>query len=303
MSELGQGFPPATGVLLLAHGAPERLEDVESYLSLVRGGRPASPKILEEVVDRYRAIGGSSPLLRWTRAQAEALKRRLGAPVFFGMRNWQPFIRETMDMVRESGLARLAAIALAPQYSRTSVGLYIKRTEDAARDAGVKAEIRWASSYHDEPLLAEAFAERLRAALAAASPERRMLFTAHSVPEKTIEAGDPYDVEVRATAAAVAARAGVTEYDFAYQSQGFTDDKWLGPTVESTLDRYAGEGVREVVLHPIGFVCDHVEILYDVDVLFREYAAARGIRLIRPESLNDSETFTAALAEVAKRCL
>jgi ferrochelatase len=291
--------PQPQGVLLLAHGAPERLEDVESYLSFVRGGRPGSPKILEEVRSRYESIGGSSPLLAWTRAQAEALQRALGMPVFYGMRNWHPFIRETMDSIRASGVERLAAIALAPQYSELSVGLYIRRTEEAAREAGVTAEIVWAKSYHTEPRLIEAFAERL----AQVWKGQKVLFTAHSLPEKILAAGDPYDAECRATAAAVAARAGVADYDFAYQSQGFTDDKWLGPKVESCLDRYAAEGIREIVLDPIGFVCDHVEILYDIDVLFRQYAAARSISLVRPESLNGSATFTAALAEVALRCL
>lgn len=287
------------GLLLLAHGAPERLEDVESYLSFVRGGRPSSPKVLEEVRSRYQAIGGSSPLLAWTRAQAEALETVLGMTVFYGMRNWHPFIAETMDCIRASGVERLAAIALAPQYSELSVGLYIRRTQEAARMEGVTAEIVWARSYHDEPLLIEAFAERL----AKVRNGRRVLFTAHSLPEKALANGDPYDRECRATAAAVAARAGVAEYDFAYQSQGFTDDRWLGPTVESCLDRYASEGVREIVLDPIGFVCDHVEVLFDIDILFREYAAARGIAVLRPESLNGSPTFTAALAEVARRCL
>ena len=287
------------GVLLLAHGAPERIEDVESYLSFVRGGRPGSPQILKEVTHRYAAIGGSSPLLRWTRTQAEALEQKMGIPVFFGMRNWHPFIRETMDRVRESGVERLAAVCLAPQFSELSVGLYIRRTEEAMREAGVTAAVSWAKSYHDEPLLIEAFAERLRAV----GTGQRTLFTAHSLPEKALANGDPYDCETRATAAAVAARVGLGAWDFAYQSQGMTSDRWLGPTVESCLDRYAGEGIREVVLDPIGFVCDHVEILFDIDILFREYAAARGIVLRRPESLNGSPAFTAALAEVAGRCL
>ena len=287
------------GLLLLAHGAPERLEDVESYLSFVRGGRPSSAQVIEEVRSRYQAIGGSSPLLAWTRVQAQALESLLGIPVFFGMRNWHPFIGETMDHVRAAGIERLAAIALAPQYSQLSVGLYIRRTEEAARAAGVTAETVWARSYHEEPLLIEAFAECLEPV----RNGRKVLFTAHSLPEKILRDGDPYDRECRATAAAVAARVGLIEYDFAYQSQGFTDDRWLGPTVESCLDRYAAERIREVVLDPIGFVCDHVEILYDIDILFRQYAAARGISLVRPESLNGSATFTAALAEVASRCL
>ena len=287
------------GVLLLAHGAPERLEDVASYLTFVRGGRPASPQIVEEVERRYQAIGGSSPLLAWTRVQAEALERTLGIPVFFGMRNWHPFIRETMDRVRDAGLDRIAAIAMAPQFSELSVGLYIRRTEEARSAAGVTAEIRWARSFHDEPLLIEAFAEKLEPVVAG----RKVLLTAHSVPEKALAGGDPYDLETRATAAAVAARLGLADWEFAYQSQGLTDDRWLGPTVESCLDRYAAGGIREVVVDPIGFVCDHVETLYDVDVVFRNYAAERGISLFRPEALNGSGKFTAALAEVAKRCL
>jgi ferrochelatase len=288
------------GVLLLAHGAPERVEDVQSYLTFVRGGRPASARIVEEVASRYQAIGGSSPLLAWTRAQAEALQRMLGIPVFFGMRNWHPFIRETMESVRDAGLERIAAIAMAPQFSELSVGLYIRRTEEAAREAGVAAEIVWATSFHDEPLLIAAFAEKLEPVAAG----RKVLFTAHSVPEKSLAGGnDPYDRETRATAAAVAARLGLADWEFAYQSQGLTDDRWLGPTVESCLDRYAAAGIREVVVCPIGFVCDHVETLYDVDVVFRNYAAERGISLVRPEALNGSAKFTAALAEVAKRCL
>lgn len=285
-------------VLLVAHGAPERLEDVESYLSFVRGGRPGNPKVLEEVRHRYSAIGGSSPLGRWTRAQAEALEARLGIPVFFGMRNWHPFIRETMERIRESGVERIAGICLAPQFSEMSIGLYIRRTEEARRDAGVAAEIRWATSFHAEPLLIEAFAERLRPLGAG-----KILFTAHSLPEKALANGDPYAAECRATAAAVASAANLAEFDFAFQSQGMTEDRWLGPTVESCLDRYAAEGRKEVAIDPIGFVCDHVEILFDIDMLFRDYAAARGITLRRPESLNDSPTFTAALAEVAGRCL
>jgi len=287
------------GVLLVAHGAPERVEDVEEYLGYVRGGRPGSPQVLAEVRSRYLAIGGGSPLLRWTRAQAEALERLLGLPVFFAMRNWHPFLRETMDRVREARIDRLAAVCLAPQFSELSVGLYMRRTGEAAAEAGVMAEIVWAKSYHNEPLLIDAYAERLRPLL----PAERMLFTAHSLPKQALAAGDPYAAECRATAAAVAAGAGIARWDFAFQSQGLTGGEWLGPTVESWLDRYAADGVRDVVLDPVGFVADHVEVLFDIDILFREYAAARGVALRRPQSLNDSGTFTAALAEVVQRCL
>jgi protoporphyrin/coproporphyrin ferrochelatase len=283
-----------SAVLLLAHGAPERVEDVEQYLGFVRAGRPANPQVTEEVRHRLQAIGGSSPLISWTRVQAEALQKLLDLPVFFGMRNWHPFLAETMERVRQARIDRIAAVCMAPQYSELSVGLYMKRTEET----GVNAGMVWARSFHDEPLLIQAFAERLQPLVGP-----KVLFTAHSLPEKALANGDPYDREARATAAAVAARVGLTDWEFAYQSQGMTSDRWLGPTVESCLDRYAASGVREVVLHPIGFVCDHIEVLYDIDILFRGYARERGISLLRPESLNGSATFTAALAEVVRRCL
>jgi ferrochelatase len=278
-------------VLLLAHGAPTRIEDVEAYLENVRGGRPRNQAVVDEVTKRYLDIGGASPLLCWTAEQAQALEKLLGIPVHYAMRNWQPFIRDVVPQIQAD---RVAAICLAPQFSELSVGLYMKRTIEAA--PGLK--LFWARSYHDEPLLIEAFAERLRPLLPG-----RVVFTAHSLPEKALANGDPYERECRATAAAVAAKAGVESYDFAFQSQGMTGDKWLGPTVEATLDHYAAEGVRDVIIHNIGFVCDHVEILWDIDIGFRDFARERGIQIRRPESLNGSPTFTAALAEVAKRCL
>jgi protoporphyrin/coproporphyrin ferrochelatase len=286
-------------VLLMAHGAPERLEDVPEYLLRVRGGRPLPPPVVEEITGRYAQIGGCSPLTRWTRAQAEALERAIGMPVYFGMRNWRPSILEAMRQIAADGVERLAAICLAPQYSEMSVGLYFRSAEEARTATGAGTEIVWAKSFHDHPLLVGAFAEKL-APLEGAG---KVLFTAHSLPEKILENGDPYDRETRATAGAVAGRLGISEWDFAYQSQGLTAEKWLGPTVESVLDRYADGGVRDVVLAPIGFVCDHVEILYDVDIVFRRYAEARGIRLSRPESLNGSPRLTAALASIATSCL
>ena len=277
-----------TGVLLLAHGAPERIEDVPRYLSFVRGGQPVSARVLQEVTSRYLAIGGSSPLPRWTRVQTEALQRALEIPVFFGMRNWHPFVQETMDQVRAAGIGRLACVCLAPQFSEMSIGLYMKSATAAAD--GV--DLKWAASFATEPLLVEAFAERLQGL------RGKVLFTAHSLPAPN----ERYDGEAHATARAVAARLGLADWEFAYQSQGMSGGNWLGPTVESCLDRYAAEGVREVTIAPIGFVSDHLEILYDIDVLFRAYAAERGIALTRPESLNGSATFTAALAEVVNRC-
>ena len=286
-------------VLLLAHGAPERAEDVPEYLSYVRGGRPTPASVVEEVRRRYVEIGGGSPLLARTREQAQALERELSVRVYFGMRNWHPFIQETVAKMKADGVGRAVAICLAPQYSKASVGFYFRRVQEAKVEAGLDAEILWTKTFHDSPLLIEAFHERLAPLL----PASKVLFTAHSLPERVLERADPYDAEAKATAAAVARRAGLADWDFAYQSQGFTEEKWLGPTVESRLDAYAAEGVRELVLAPIGFVSDQVEILYDVDILFRGYACERGIVLRRPESLNDSPTLIRALAETARQKL
>ena len=291
-------------VLLLAHGAPDRIEDVEAYLAVVRGGRPLAPHLVEEIKRRYAAIGGGSPLTARTLSQAHALERQLASEgletrVYAGMRNWSPSIRETMAEMQADGVERIVAICLAPQYSKFSIGLYFRRTQEAKNELGLGAEIVWAKSYHSHPLLIQAFHERLAPLL----PCERVLFTAHSLPAKVLESADAYNTETRATAGAVAERAGLAYGDFAYQSQGLTDEEWLGPTVESTVDRYAEQGVREMVLAPIGFVCDHVEILYDVDILFKKYAVERGIRLRRPESLNDSPTFVSALAAVARERL
>jgi len=286
-------------VLLLAHGAPERLEDLPEYLSRVRGGKPLAPALLREIQRRYAAIGGGTPLLDRTRRQARALQDRLGIPVYIGMRNWSPFIHDTLARMMSDGIQRLVALCLAPQYSKMSVGVYFRRTQEAKQALGFDAQIFWTKSFHDDPLLVQAFQEKLAPLL----PASMVLFTAHSLPEKILESADAYDAETKATARGVAALAGLPCWDFAYQSQGMTGEEWLGPTVESRLDEYARQGISDVVLAPIGFVSDHVEILYDVDILFRDYAARRGIRLRRPESLNDSPTFIEALAGVVTRRL
>lgn len=286
-------------ILLLAYGAPERIEEVDAFLDLVRGGRPTPPALRQELRRRYAAIGGGSPLVAITRRQSEALAARLAAAgwhlsVYYAMRNWRPFIQETLARMKADEIGRIIALCLTPQQSRASIGLYRQRVERAMRDIGLGCEVVWTRSFHDHHLLIEAFAEKL----APLAQGRRVLFTAHSIPARFLEAGDPYDAQARGTARAVAARLGLEAWDFAYQSQGAQDEEWLGPRVETVIDQYAAAGLREFVLAPIGFVADNLEILYDVDVALREYASQRGLRLLRPESLNDSPAFIAALAEI-----
>jgi ferrochelatase len=287
-------------VLLLAHGAPDQLEDIPEFLLNVRGGRPLPEPVVKEITHRYSLIGGGSPLLRLTTLQAEALAKLIAHPVYVGMRNWKPFIPEAVRCLSGDGVERIVAVCLAPQNSRTSIGLYRKYLMDAVEQVGQGLAVDFVESWHDHPGLIEAFRERAAAALLAARQEIGgpvpVIFTAHSVPERTIADGDPYEQQVRETAALVAGAMGLTEYRLAFQSQGMTAEKWIGPTVESQIDELAQAGIRNVLLVPVGFVSDHVEILYDIDVLFRDYGKTRGVSVRRSESLNASPAFAAALA-------
>jgi ferrochelatase len=326
-------------VLLLAHGTPETVEQIPEYLRNVVSGRPLPQAVVYEIQHRYALIG-RSPLTEITFAQARLVEAELAAtgeavPVYVGMRNWRPYIPEVVRQMRADGIEEAAVICMAPHNSRTSVGLYRRAVEADARELRIDFTEGWAR----HPLLADAFAERLRPALAKLSAEIGVpvpvLFTAHSVPTRTVEAAaenepgseacsdgkskdiarmgqpvwpgqgaDPYAEEARHTAQLVAERVPeISRWWFAFQSQGVSGGPWLGPSVEDTLQSIAGEGVRALVLQPIGFLCDHVEILYDVDKLFCEYAARLGVRLERPESLNASGTLAKAVADLARRGL
>ena len=309
------------GVLLLAHGTPETVEQIPEYLRNVVSGRPMPQHVIEEIQHRYALIG-RSPLTDITREQGNLVEAELAAagyqvPVYIGMRNWRPYIPDVVRQMRGDGIESAAVICLAPQNSRTSVGLYKRAVQAEAGSLRIDFTEGWAS----HPLLAEAFAERLRAAKAKLTAETGspvpVLFTAHSVPTRTIqpptaaeaagqprfwpgEGADPYADDARRTAELVAARVPeIPKWWFAFQSQGASGGPWIGPTVEETLDSIAADGVKTVLLQPIGFLCDHVEILYDVDIAFREYAKNLGIRLERPESLNASVTLARAIADLA----
>jgi ferrochelatase len=286
------------GVLLLAHGTPDSLDQMPEYLRLVRGGRPPSPELIAEMRHNYAAIGGRSPLTDLTRAQAEALAAALGdeTRVYVGMRNWKPFIAEAIEAARADGLTGLVAVPMAPQYSTLSVGKY-RAAVDTATPPGLT--VRFVRSWHDHPGLLDAFAERLGAALER-GPRDAVLFTAHSLPQRVIAEGDPYADQVAATAKGVAERAGVASYGLAYQSAGRTPEPWLGPSLDEALVSLAAVGHRRVLVAPIGFVCDHTEILFDVDVQAAAVARERGLDLLRSQSLNCSPLFIAALADVVR---
>jgi len=305
-------------VLLLAHGTPQSLDEIPAYLRNVTSGRPMPESVVEEIRHRYSLIG-SSPLTELTQEQGRLLSQALGLPVYVGMRNWKPYIADVVRQMREDGITSAVVICLAPQNSRTSVGLYRRA---AFAEAAGAIEMDFIDGWADHPQLAQAFAERLQpvwqnlsARLGAVAP---VLFTAHSVPCRTIQTQpadgqgppapgpDPYPVEAKRTAANVAtllAPVGLTAADwfFAFQSQGMSGATWIGPTVEDTLAALRQEGHSAVVIQPIGFLCDHVEILYDIDIGFRDFAAGIGLEVVRPQSLNDSPLLTATLEDLARQ--
>jgi protoporphyrin/coproporphyrin ferrochelatase len=291
-----------TAVLLLAHGTPGSVDEIPEYLRLVMRGRPASPKVIEEVRRRYELIG-RSPLTSITVQQGALLSRELGLPVYLGMRNWKPFIADTVREMQAAGIERAVVICLAPQNSRTSVGLYRAALNG---DRPPSFAVDFIESWHDHPLLIQAFAEKLRAGWMRPCGEMGakvpVIFTAHSVPQRTITEGDPYEAQSKVTAALVAREAGLAPEDwrFAFQSQGMSGEAWLGPTVEETITDLQKRGHRGVFVQAIGFLCDHVEVLYDIDIGFKQFAAQQGMRLWRAESLNDSPLLTAALAEIVR---
>ena len=293
------------GVILLAHGSPDSPADVPEFLRYITGGRPLPAPVIEEVQHRYGLIG-HSPLTEITLKQAEGTAQQLGLPVYVGMRNWRPLIADAVAQMSADGIERAAVICLAPQNSRTSVGQYRASLETAEP----KFAYEFVENWHDHPLLIQAFAERLedgwKRACAAAGATVPVLFTAHSVPQRTVEAGDPYEEQARQTADMVAMEVpslSVDQYSFAFQSQGMSGGPWLGPTVENTILKLKEEGHTGVFVQPIGFLCDHVEVLYDIDIGFKKFAAEHGMQLWRAESLNDSPTLSAAIADVARSVL
>jgi len=289
-------------ILLLAHGSPDSPAEVPEFIRYITGGRPVPDSVIKEITHRYSLIG-QSPLTAITMQQAEGLQAKLGLPVYVGMRNWKPFISDAVRELMDKGVEQVVAICLAPQNSSTSVGLYRKALM-AEMKPGIA--VQFIESWHDHPLLIQAFAERLepawRQACSEAGAPVPVIFTAHSVPTRTIQAGDPYEKQTKETAQLVGEKVSSLPPElrhFAFQSQGMSGGPWLGPTVESAMLELKKQGHEGVVIAPIGFVCDHVEVLYDIDIGFREFAREQGLKMWRPESLNASPTFISALAKVA----
>ena len=279
-------------VVLMAYGSPSEPEDVRPYLEDVRGGRPVSDEAVEELAERYRRIGGRSPLDDVTEAQRAALEQELGTPVFVGMKHWLPRISEGVEAALAAGATRIVGLVLAPHYSRLSIGGYRERLEEAL--AG-RAELVLVESWHDEPAFVDVLADRVR------GTDAWVVFTAHSLPERILAEGDPYREQLLETSRLVAESAGLARWSFAFQSASSTGEPWLGPDVLEELERLRAEGVNKVLVAPVGFVSDHLEILWDLDIEASEKAEELGLELARIESLNDDPAFVRALADVVER--
>src|SRR3954469_5042677 len=285
-----------TGVLLMAHGTPSSLVEMPECLRLVRGGRPPSDKLVHEMRENYAAIGGRSPLTDITEAQAAGLRLRLGdtIPVAVGMRNWHPFIKDALQQLAAAGVTRVIGIPMAPQFSTLSVQKYI----DAATSVlppGMQFEP--VESFHMHPLLLDAFAARIGEAQPRA--DELLIFTAHALPVRVVEAGDSYPDQVAETAAAVAARAGLRAYAQAFQSAGRTPEPWIGPELPAVIEERSAT-VRKFLIVPIGFVCDHTEILFDIDVQAAQVAREFATTLRRTDSLNTSPLFIGVLEDLVR---
>jgi ferrochelatase len=273
----------------MAYGSPSRPEEIPAYFADIRGGRPVSPEAVEELTERYRRIGGTSPLNEITERQRAALERELGIPVYVGMKHWTPRIAEAAEQALAEGAERVIGLVLAPHFSRMSVGGYQRQLEEAL--AG-RAELVVIASYHAFEPFIELLAERVGAT------DAHVVFTAHSLPERILADGDPYKEQLLETSRLVAERAGIERWSFAFQSESPTGEPWLGPDILDELDRLQGEGVQKVLVAPIGFVADHLEIYWDLDVEAREKAAELGLELERTESLNDDPAFMRVLASL-----
>jgi len=302
----GLHFP--IGVLIMAYGGPNSLKEIPGYLADIRSGRVTTPAVLREISHNYEQIGGKSPLLEITRQQVAAIDDQLDERFrcYLGMRHWAPWIEETVAVMIDDGISHAVSLVLAPHYSKMSVAKYQKKIEDGLAMYHGDIHFENIASYHDAPKYVEALANRVRQGLEHWPEEERgdvhVIFSAHSLPVRIMKMGDPYDEQLRETARLVAREAGLPEeqWSWSYQSAGRSPEPWLGPQIEEHIPELANQGVTKVVSVPVGFVSDHVEILYDIDIQAKEAAQKHGVKLVRPPALNTDPLFIEQLAELIR---
>lgn len=299
------------GVLIMAYGGPNSLDEIPGYLADIRSGRPTPRRILDEISSNYKLIGGKSPLLEFTRRQVAAVQAHFDPSRFkfyIGMRHWSPWIEDTIRDMLDDGITRAVSLVLAPHYSKLSIAKYQAKIAAGLEMYHDQIEFAHVESYHDAPGLIEALANRVVEGLnrwpADIRPKVHVVFSAHSLPVRIVKMGDPYADQLQETAELVAQKAGLEEeqWSWSYQSAGRSPEPWLGPQLPEHLEALAGKGIRNVVSLPIGFVSDHVEILYDIDIQAQQVASDLGLRLERPPALNDDPLFITALADKIRGC-
>ena len=299
-----------TGVLLMAYGTPATLDDVAPYYTHIRGGRPPAPEALENLRERYRKVGGRTPLLELTQSVADQLQARLDAAtpggyrVYVGMKHWHPFIGEVVPRIAADGVREVIGVALAPHYSRYSLEGYRKYINQALEQVDDPFRLHFVESWQAHPLFRKLIADRIRETLAQFPAEARdqvtVLFSAHSLPEKIRAGGDPYPDELRESAAGIAELLGLADHRFCYQSAGMTGEPWLGPDILDYLEELHALGVRYVLSAPFGFVAEHLEVLWDIDTEAQEKAAELGMTLRRIRMPNADPEFVEVIAAVVK---
>ena len=291
-------------VLMLAYGSPENVDGMECYLSDIRGGRPMSQEFIDEFKHRYTLIGGKSPLTELTYGQAKAVSAELQRrgydwPVYVGMRHWSPWIKDTVAQMYLNGVEEAIALVMAPHFSKMSIGRYWAKVNEAQEALGSQIKFSFVNSWYRQPSFLQAVESHIRAGLEKFPPEVRnqvkIVFSAHSLPARLLKMGDPYDDELKDNARLVAERLGDIDWMFSYQSAAETGEPWLGPQIEDVVVDLAREGYKYVLAAPIGFVCDHVEILYDIDIEAKKIAAGLGLQLERIESMNTAPLFIEAV--------
>jgi ferrochelatase len=302
-----------TAVILLAYGGPESLDDIPEYLLDIRGGRHTPQHLIDDITERYRLIGSRSPLLEITQSVTVKLQQQIGLPVYVGMRHWSPFIKDVVAQMSSDGIEHIVAICMAPHYSMLSIGKY-KEQLDAAVSAATGSNGRgmtvvFVESWHYQPAYLQGIVKNVREALSRWPQAERdrvlIIFTAHSLPEFILERGDPYDAQLRETAAALAEILALPEarWTFSYQSAAKTGVPWLGPQIEDLVRQLADQGQKNLLIVPIGFIADHVEILYDIDIGVQNIAQEKGLRLERTNMLNDDDYLVEALVALVNEAL
>ena len=298
-----------TAVLLLAYGGPDSLADIPAYLLDIRGGRETPQELINEISHRYAEIGGFSPLLRITQSAAAQLQARTGLPVYVGMRHWTPWIKDTVAQMAADGVERAVVICMAPHYSSMSIGAYRRKLDEALAQLAQPFEVIFIESWHTQPEFLDAVAANVRATLTRYTPEERdavlVVFSAHSLPESILQRGDPYDRQLRETAKLLAEKLALPadRWTFSYQSAAKTGVPWLGPQIEEYIVELANAGHKQLIVAPIGFIADHVEVLYDIDIGVQQIAQEHGVRVERPPMLNDSQATGTILAALVAQAL